>query len=151
MKSIYPLTPRQSKCRKYNFSGIKVLITPNSIYPKRKSQESNRHATRGTPLPAPIHTRHPATEKENREGGRNRRKNQKGKFKLVSWCIIKVLRYNSVNAQYVILEILLILQPHLTDFALEPISFFNVGQIFPLKMLRQVARFSKFVSTFLER
>ena len=40
-----------------------------------------------------------------------------------------------MDAQCVILEMLLMLQPHLTDLALEPISLFNMGQMFPLEVL----------------
>ena len=35
------------------------------------------------------------------------------------------------------------LQPHLTDSALEPISFLDVGQMLPFEVLRQVSQTSK--------
>jgi hypothetical protein len=44
-----------------------------------------------------------------------------------SWYIIKVLGNGPVDALCVILEMLLVLQPHSTDLVLEPISFSNVG------------------------
>ncbi len=51
----------------------------------------------------------------------------------------------------VILEMLLVLQPYSTDLALEPIPFFNVGQMLPLEVLCQVSRTGKLVSTLFER
>jgi hypothetical protein len=68
-----------------------------------------------------------------------------------SWYIIKVLGNGPVDALYVILEMLLVLQPHSTDLVLGPILFFDVGQMLPLKVLRQVSRTGKLVSTLLER
>ena len=56
-----------------------------------------------------------------------------------------------MDAQCVILDMLLMLQPHLTDLALEPISFFNVGQMFPLEVLRQVSWTGKLFGTLPER
>jgi hypothetical protein len=44
-----------------------------------------------------------------------------------------------VDALYVIEEILLILQPYSTDLVPELISFFDVGQMLPLEVLRQVS------------
>jgi hypothetical protein len=44
-----------------------------------------------------------------------------------SWYIIKVLGNGPVDALYVILEILLILQPHSIDLVLGPIPFFNIS------------------------
>jgi hypothetical protein len=44
-----------------------------------------------------------------------------------------------------ILEMLLVLQPHSTDLALEPIPFFDMGQMLPFEVLRQVPRTSKLV------
>jgi len=52
-----------------------------------------------------------------------------------------------VDALCVILEMLLVLQPYSIDLAPEPIPFFNVGQMLPLKVLRQVSRTSKLVGT----
>ncbi len=52
-----------------------------------------------------------------------------------SWYINKVLGNGPVDALCVILEMLLVLQPHATDLALEPISFFDVGQMLPLEVL----------------
>lgn len=40
-----------------------------------------------------------------------------------------------MNALCVILEMLLVLQPHSTDLVLESIPFFNLGQMLPLKVL----------------
>ena len=51
----------------------------------------------------------------------------------------------------VILEMLLVLQSHSTDLALEPIPFFDVGQILSLKVLCQVSRTGKLISTLFER
>src|SRR5436305_6441488 len=68
-----------------------------------------------------------------------------------SWCIIKVLGNGPVDALCVILEMLLVLQPHPTDLALEPIPFFDVGQMLPLEVLCQVSRTGKLVSTIFER
>jgi hypothetical protein len=56
-----------------------------------------------------------------------------------------------VDALCVILEMLLVLQPHSTDLALEPIPFFDVGQMLPLEVLCQVSRTSKLVGTLFER
>ena len=56
-----------------------------------------------------------------------------------------------MNAQCVILEMLLMLQPYLTDLALEPISFFNIGQMFSLEVLCQVSWTSKLVGTIFEQ
>jgi len=56
-----------------------------------------------------------------------------------------------VDALCVIEEMLLMLQPHSTDLAPEPISFFDVGQMLPLEVLRQVSRTSKLVGALLER
>jgi hypothetical protein len=56
-----------------------------------------------------------------------------------------------VDTLYVILEMLLMLQPHSTDLALEPIPFFNMGQMLPLKVLCQVSRTGKLISTLFER
>lgn len=44
-----------------------------------------------------------------------------------SWYIIKILGNGSVDAKCVILEMLLVLQPYLTDLVPEPISVFNIG------------------------
>ncbi len=49
--------------------------------------------------------------------------------------LINVLGDGPVDAFCVILEMLLVLQPHSTDLTLEPIPFFYVGQMLPLKML----------------
>ena len=68
-----------------------------------------------------------------------------------SWYIIKVLGNGPVDALCVILEMLLMLQPHLTNLAPEPIPFFDVGQMLPLKVLCQVSRTGKLVSTLFER
>ena len=62
-----------------------------------------------------------------------------------SCCIIKVLGNGPVDALCVILEMLLVLQPHSTDFTLEPIPFFDVGQMLPLEVLRQVSWTGKLV------
>jgi hypothetical protein len=51
----------------------------------------------------------------------------------------------------VILEMLLVLQPHSTDLVLEPIPFFDVGQMLPLKVLCQVSRTGKLVSALFKR
>lgn len=40
-----------------------------------------------------------------------------------------------MDALCVILEMLLVLQPHSTDLALEPIPFSDVGQMRPLEVL----------------
>ena len=56
-----------------------------------------------------------------------------------------------MDAQCVILEMLLVLQPYATELAPEPISFFNIGQILPLKVLRQVSRTSKLVGALFKR
>jgi hypothetical protein len=45
-----------------------------------------------------------------------------------------------------ILEMLLMLQPHSTDFALEPIPFFDVGQMLPFKVKHNTG--CNFVSLF---
>jgi hypothetical protein len=79
------------------------------------------------------------------------RENSGGLLKLLSWYTIKVSGYSSVDTQCVILEMLLVLQPHSTDLALEPISIFDVGQMLPLKVLRQVSRTGKPVSALFER
>ena len=50
-----------------------------------------------------------------------------------------------------ILEMLLVLQPYSTDLALEPIPFFDVGQMLPLEVLRQVSWTGKLVSTLFEQ
>lgn len=42
-----------------------------------------------------------------------------------------------MDAQCVILEMLLVMHPHLTDLAPEPISFFDAGQMLPLEVLCQ--------------
>ena len=52
---------------------------------------------------------------------------------------------------YVILEMLLMLQRHLTDLAPDLISFFDIGQMLPLEVLRQVSWTSKLVSALFER
>lgn len=52
-----------------------------------------------------------------------------------------------MDAQCVILEMLLVLQPNSTDLAPEPISFFDVGQMLPLKVLRQVSWTGKLIDT----
>jgi hypothetical protein len=44
-----------------------------------------------------------------------------------------------MDALYVILEMLLVLQPYSTDLTLEPIPFFDIGQILPLEVLCQVS------------
>ena len=49
------------------------------------------------------------------------------------------------------LKIHLMLQRHSTDLALEPISLFDVGQMLPLEVLRQVSWTSKLVGTLFER
>jgi hypothetical protein len=49
-----------------------------------------------------------------------------------------------------ILEILLVLQPYLIDLILEPIPFFNIGQILPLEVLYQVSRTGKLISALFE-
>ena len=64
--------------------------------------------------------------------------------------IIKVLGHSSVDALCVILEMLLVLQPHSTDFTLEPIPFFDVGQMLPLEVLRQVSWTGKLVGALFE-
>jgi hypothetical protein len=46
---------------------------------------------------------------------------------------------------------LLVLQPYSTDLVLEPIPFFDVGQMLLLKVLCQVSRTGKLVSTLFER
>ena len=56
-----------------------------------------------------------------------------------SWYIIKVLGNGPMDGLCVILEILLVLQPYSIDFAPELIPFFNVGQMLPLEVLRQVS------------
>jgi len=43
------------------------------------------------------------------------------------------------------------LQPYSTDLALEPISFSDISQMLPLKVLRQVSWTSKLISLFFER
>ena len=68
-----------------------------------------------------------------------------------SWYIIKVLGNGPVDALCVILEMLLMLQPHLTNLAPEPIPFFDVGQMLPLKVLRQVSRTGKLIGALFER
>ncbi len=52
-----------------------------------------------------------------------------------SWYIIKVLGNGPVDTLCVILEMLFVLQPHPTDLALEPIPFFDVGEMLPLELL----------------
>jgi hypothetical protein len=88
----------------------------------------------------------------NRERAEKERKDRANASSVTirSWCIIKVLGNGPVNALCVILEMLLVLQPHLTDLALELIPFFNVGQIFLLEVLYQVSRTSKLISTLFE-
>jgi hypothetical protein len=81
-----------------------------------------------------VSTKRPATEQEE-----SRQKESKSTLKLLSGYTIKVSRYGSVDALCVILQMLLVLQHHLTDSALEPISFFDVGQMPPLEVLCQVA------------
>jgi hypothetical protein len=56
-----------------------------------------------------------------------------------------------VDALCVIEEMLLILQPYSTDLIPEPISFFDVGQMLPLEVLRQVSWTSKLEGTLLKR
>ena len=56
-----------------------------------------------------------------------------------------------MDALCVILEMLLVLQPHSTDLALEPIPFVDMGQMLPLEVLCQVSRTGKLVSTLFER
>jgi hypothetical protein len=51
----------------------------------------------------------------------------------------------------VVQEMLLVLQPHLTDLAPEPVSFFDVGQMLPLEVLRQVSWAGKLEGALLER
>ena len=46
----------------------------------------------------------------------------------------------------VILEMLLVLQPHSANLALEPIPFFDMGQMLLLEVLCQVSRTGKLVS-----
>jgi len=65
--------------------------------------------------------------------------------------IIKLLGNGPVDSLCVILEMLLMLQPHSTDLALEPIPFFDVGQMLPLEVLCQVSRTGKLVSTLFKR
>jgi len=65
--------------------------------------------------------------------------------------IIKLLGNGPVDGLCVILKMLLVLQPHSTDFALEPIPFFDVGQMLPLEVLCQVSRTSKLVSALFKR
>jgi hypothetical protein len=61
-----------------------------------------------------------------------------------SWYIIKVQGNGPVDALCVVLEMILVLQLYSTDFVPEPISF-NMGQMLPLKVLRQVSRTCKLV------
>ena len=68
-----------------------------------------------------------------------------------SVCLIKVLGNRPVNALCVILEIMLVLQAYSTDLILEPISFFDIGQMLPLKVLSQVSWTSKLENTLFER
>ena len=56
-----------------------------------------------------------------------------------------------MDALCVILEMLLVLQPHLTNLAPEPILFFDVGQMLLLEVLCQVSRTGKLVSTLFKR
>jgi len=56
-----------------------------------------------------------------------------------------------VDTLCVILEMLLVLQSHSTDLALEAIPFFDVGQMLPLEVLRQVSRTGILVSTLFKR
>jgi hypothetical protein len=51
----------------------------------------------------------------------------------------------------VVQEMLLVLQPHLTDLAPEPISLLDVGQMLPLEVLRQVSRAGKLEGALLKR
>lgn len=51
-----------------------------------------------------------------------------------------------MDAQCVILEMLLVLQPHLTDLAPDPISFFDMSQMLSLEVLCQVSWTGKLVS-----
>jgi hypothetical protein len=60
-----------------------------------------------------------------------------------SWYIVKVLGNGPVDALCVILEMYLMLKRHLTDLALEPIPFFDISQMLPLEVLRQVSRISR--------
>lgn len=61
-----------------------------------------------------------------------------------SWYFIKVQGNGPVDALCVVLEMILVLQLYSTDFVPEPISF-NMGQMLPLKVLRQVSRTCKLV------
>ena len=65
--------------------------------------------------------------------------------------IIKLLGNGPVDGLYVILEMLLMLQPYSTILALEPIPFFDMGQMLPLKVLCQVSRTGKLISTLFKR
>ncbi len=56
-----------------------------------------------------------------------------------------------MDALCVILEMLLVLQAYSTDLALEPISFFDIGQMLPLEVLGQVSWTGKLESTLFER
>jgi hypothetical protein len=56
-----------------------------------------------------------------------------------------------VDALRVILKMHLMLEPHLTNLALEPISFSNASQMLRLEVLRQVSWTSKLVGALLER
>ena len=56
-----------------------------------------------------------------------------------------------MDAERVILEMLLVLQSHSTDLAPGLIPFFDVGQMLPLEMLRQVSWASKLVGALFKR
>lgn len=56
-----------------------------------------------------------------------------------------------MDALCVILEMLPVLQPYSTDLALKPIPFFDIGQMLPLGVLRQVSRTGKLVGTLFKR
>ncbi|KAH9213523.1 hypothetical protein DL95DRAFT_410269 [Leptodontidium sp. 2 PMI_412] len=56
-------------------------------------------------------------------------------------------RNRPANALCVILEMLLVLQPYLTDLALEPIPFFDVHHMLPLEVLCPVSRIDKLGSS----
>jgi hypothetical protein len=65
----------------------------------------------------------------NRERAEKERKDEAiaSSVTMRSWYIIKILGNGPVDALCVILEMLLVLQPHSTDLALGPIPFFDVG------------------------
>lgn len=65
--------------------------------------------------------------------------------------IIKLLGNGPVDGLCVILEMLLVLQPYSANLALEPIPFFDMGQMLPLEVLCQVSRTSKLISALFKR